>query len=244
MKCYVLFFLIFISCTRDALNSCFIGNGKLKTETRKLSPFSIIQINGRMRITVLSDSLNYIELQAGENVIPYIKTEVENTTLHLDYLARCAVIKGYKEIPELKIHVIALNQIQHYGSEPLQIVYSKPNDTLRVYSEGSGDIEFNGLVYQLQLSIHGFLSARLFGSCKRCNFWMSGSAYIYASTFNVSDFLFVDSYAVAHAYCLATPTQFFSCNLHDLGNIYLYSKPNTIQNYSNSNNSGKLIYLP
>jgi hypothetical protein len=29
-----------------------------------------------------------------------------------------------------------------------------------------------------------------------------------------------------------------------LGNIYLYGKPNTIQNYSNSNNSGKLIYLP
>lgn len=209
-----------------------------------LSPFSVIKTNSRMRITVISDTLNYIELQAGEKVISYIKTEVVNSTLQLDYLARCAVIKGYKVIPELKIHVKALNEIKHFGSEPLQIVYSKPNDTLRVYSEGSGDIEFNGLVYHLQLSIHGFSSARLFGSCKRCNLWLSGSTYIYASTFNVSDFLFVDSYAVTHAYCLATFKQFFSCNLHDLGNIYLYGKPNTIQNYSNSNNSGKLIHMP
>jgi hypothetical protein len=244
MKCSVLFFLVFISCTKDAIHSCFIGNGKLKNETRNLDSFSVIQINGRMRVSVISDTLNYIELKAGEQIIPYIKTEVLNDTLQLDYLARCAVIKGYTLIPELKIHVKVLHQIQHFGSEPLQLIYSKPNDTLRIYSEGSGDIEFNGMVYQLQLSVHGFLSARLYGSCQRCNIWLSGSAYVYASTFNVSDFLFVDSYAVTHAYCLAHPTQFFSCNLHDLGNIYLYGKPHTIQNYSHSNNSGKLINRP
>lgn len=244
MKIGVIVFLFFISCTKDAINSCFTGNGKIKTETRVLNPFSELLTNGRMQITVISDTLNFVEINAGDHVMPYIKTDVVKSTLQVDYQAKCAAIKGYKHIPELKIHVKDVNQIQHFGSEPLQIIYSKPNDTLRVYSEGSGDITFNGSVYQLQLSAHGFLSAQLQGTCKRCTLWLSGSTYIYAKTFNVTDFLFVDSYAVTHAYCLASSNQFFSCNIHDSGNIYLYGHPQTIQNYSNLNSTGKLIVNP
>ena len=52
-------------------------------ETRQLAEFNKILTNGAMDIEFISSDSTYIELEAGKNILPHIKTEVYNNTLKI-----------------------------------------------------------------------------------------------------------------------------------------------------------------
>ena len=244
MKSLCLLGLFLYACVKSDQHSCLLTNGRLQTITRNLEDFDRILINGRYKIKVVSDTLNYIEITAGENILPFIKTTVHQNQLMLDATQKCSFVKGYRHIPVLNLHVKKVNEIKHFGSETLEIEYQKPTDTLRCYTEGSGDILFSGNLYQLYVSAHGFLRIDLKGVCKRLNAWISGSAYLYADSMQVKDFVFLESVSIADAYVNGRDLNFFSCTLNETGNIYLMGNPNTVLNYSSSQNKGQLIWKP
>lgn len=76
--------LLLSSCTISIKNNSeVIEPGEITKETRLLADFNKILTNGAMDIEFISSDSSYIELEAGKNILPHIKTEVYNNTLKI-----------------------------------------------------------------------------------------------------------------------------------------------------------------
>ena len=76
--------LLLSSCTISIKNNSeVIEPGEITKETRQLADFNKILTNGAMDIEFISSDSSYIELEAGKNILPHIKTEVYNNTLKI-----------------------------------------------------------------------------------------------------------------------------------------------------------------
>ncbi len=76
--------LLLSSCTISVKNTGeAIEAGEITKETRQLADFNKILTNGAMDIEFISSDSSYIELEAGKNILPHIKTEVYNNTLKI-----------------------------------------------------------------------------------------------------------------------------------------------------------------
>jgi hypothetical protein len=76
--------LLLSSCTISVKNNSeVIEAGEMTKETRQLAEFNKILTNGAMDIEFISSDSTYIELEAGKNILPHIKTEVYNNTLKI-----------------------------------------------------------------------------------------------------------------------------------------------------------------
>jgi hypothetical protein len=77
--------LLFSSCT-VSINTPTeaIEPGEMTKETRKLEePFNILTASGAIDVEFITSDSSYIEIEAGENVLPHIKTEVNNMKLSI-----------------------------------------------------------------------------------------------------------------------------------------------------------------
>lgn len=76
--------LLLSSCTISIKDSSeTIEAGEITKETRQLAAFNRLITSGAMDIEFVSSNSTYIELEAGKNVLPHIKTEVYNNTLKI-----------------------------------------------------------------------------------------------------------------------------------------------------------------
>ena len=54
------------------------GNGNLKKETRTVADFTSLSSHGPMDVKIVYGNSNSIQVEADENLLPYIETNVEN----------------------------------------------------------------------------------------------------------------------------------------------------------------------
>ncbi|HRQ51602.1 MAG TPA: head GIN domain-containing protein, partial [Agriterribacter sp.] len=72
----------FISCNyRETIR----GNGNITTESRAVSNFKGIQLRGSMNVHLVKDAGYAVEIEAEENIIPYIETYVNDGKLIVRY---------------------------------------------------------------------------------------------------------------------------------------------------------------
>ena len=92
--------LLFASCddmtvsTGDGSNEVK-ANGKFTTEEREISAFNKIELEGVFNIYLLQKEKESIRIEADENVLPFIVTEVENNvlTIKLKYDSKITKMK-------------------------------------------------------------------------------------------------------------------------------------------------------
>jgi hypothetical protein len=74
--------LLFSSCT-ISLNKDTIEAGEMTKETRNLGAFNQIHVGGAMDIEFVTSDSSYIEIETGKNLLPRIKTEVNDSILRI-----------------------------------------------------------------------------------------------------------------------------------------------------------------
>ncbi len=103
----VFIFLLFIgiiSCKKGHQGDCIKRTGKIVHVTRKVESFSGIKLYHKINYELIHDSLNSIEIEAGENIEPYITTEVSNGYLTIENTIKCKFARSYKQVITCKIH--------------------------------------------------------------------------------------------------------------------------------------------
>jgi hypothetical protein len=71
---------LFSSCRRFR---CVKGTGNVRTETRKMTGFTKIDISGGYKVTLKQDSSESISITTDDNLFKYIQTNIEGSTLKL-----------------------------------------------------------------------------------------------------------------------------------------------------------------
>ena len=134
------------------------GNGSIKTETRDVAAFEAIACDGGYEVLINCQEKQSLAIETDENLLPHIKTEVHNKTLHID-------TKG-----------------SLFPTQKIRIVVSVPNIT-EFTSDGSTDGDINNINNSaFDIGIHGSGKLHLNGKSGTVHITTSGSSKIDATS--------------------------------------------------------------
>ena len=165
---------VFQSCGKK---DCLSSAGSRTTISRKLDAFKQIELSGYYNVYLKSDTINQIEIEAGENQVPNIETSVNDSVLTINDLNACGFLKGYAEkniyisfnsLSEIVIHDgVKLYSIDTLRFDVFQIQFLSDicycdltvdcNQLFFLFSYGSGDYILRGKTNYLYLNTE-FLS--------------------------------------------------------------------------------------
>jgi hypothetical protein len=134
------------------------GNGSIKTETRDVAAFEAIACDGGYEVLINCQEKQSLAIETDENLLPHIKTEVHNKTLHID-------TKG-----------------SLFPTQKIRIVVSVPNIT-EFTSDGSTDGDINNINNSaFDIGIHGSGKLHVSGKSGTVHINTSGSSKIDATS--------------------------------------------------------------
>lgn len=159
------------------------GNGNMKTETRKISNYDRIELEGSMNVELVAGTEGNLKVEAEENLIEYIVTEVSGDELKI------STEKGYNLDPSgnNKITVIVpfkdLSRVSLTGSGDIRTRDRITAENFEVKITGSGDIKLPLQAKNARASITGSGDIELIGSARDFDCKVTGSGDISAFDF-------------------------------------------------------------
>ncbi len=126
------------------------GSGKRQKETRDISAFTSISTEGAFDIEVVCQKPRSLEIEADDNVLPLISTEVSNNVLYIKSL------RGYsvRQSITLKISVENLEGISASGAGAINVSGLK-NEKFGIESSGAPEIKAAGQTKTLNIDASG-----------------------------------------------------------------------------------------
>ncbi len=148
------------------------GNGKVITETRKISSFNKVNVGGSFDVYLIDGTEGKITLEGEENILKYIETEVKKGKLNINFkentniktTKKLIVTVPFENIESVALggsgNVIAKKRIKaDEASFALggsgNIVASVDANTVKASIGGSGNIRLKGKTDNLKCAIGG-----------------------------------------------------------------------------------------
>ena len=150
------------------------GSGNVVTETRKVSNFSAIEISYPANVLVKQGSQESLKIEAEDNLLPNLKTQVKNGTLEIFYKRENGKHVNPTKTPKITIVVKDLADVRFTSAGELSIEQLK-TDNLDVSLSGAGNLELNNVQLQgLQVSLSGAGSMTASGKADDLDLSISG----------------------------------------------------------------------
>lgn len=194
-------------CTSITLGGGASGSGNVKTETRSVSGFSRVALDGVGRLTITQTGVESLSITADDNILPYIDSTVTGDTLHLGPKPGVAVVN----VARLDYRLTVKNLSALSVSGAAAVAASGINTTsLTVSLGGAGDFTVAGRADSQDVELSGAASykARDFAT-KSATVRVSGAG---SATVAVSDRL--------------------DAHITGVGSITYYGNPNVIRDIS------------
>ena len=222
------------------MGDCIKGTGIVKKETRILEDFDSIYVDRRLNIVLVQDTVNFAVVEAGENLIGLIDTEVKNGKLTLQNNNKCNWVRSYKIPVNIEVHTNNLKHIVMWGAS-----YITNKDTLRFpklvveYRDASGNIDLmvdNQLTNIIQHTGAG--DAVIHGKTEQLTVYMSSLAFGDYTDLLAKN-VFVDNRSSSD--CKVLGNQTFIFRLRGDGNIFYKGQGEIISEENTGNGAIKKI---
>ena len=211
--------IVLISCKKENMGDCFKGTGTVKKETRILGDFDSIYVDRRLNVILVQDTVNFALIEAGENLLELIDSEVENGKLTLRNNNRCNWVRSYKIPVNIEVHTNNLQHIVMWGASNITNKGTLTFPKLVVeYRDASGNLELmvdNQLMNIIQHTGAG--DAVIHGKTEQLTVYMSSLAYGDYTDLNAQN-VYVENKSSAD--CRVLGNQTFTFRLRGDGNIY------------------------
>jgi hypothetical protein len=165
-----LFTLLFISS--PVLAQQLNGNGKVQTQTRNLSEFKGINASGGYTIEITQGATESIRLEADENLLDHIKTEVKNGVLHIYNNRGMSTSNGLKAYITIK----ELNKIDISGGVKVVGTSTFKTNTMDIDLSGGSKVWLGLDVKNLKADMSGASQIELSGKAASAFFELSGAS--------------------------------------------------------------------
>ncbi|MCK9203433.1 MAG: DUF2807 domain-containing protein [Bacteroidales bacterium] len=189
------FSVVLIICLSLGMSSLFAschyigganGDGKVVKETRSVQSFSGIDISGAFDVYLKQGAIEEVIIEADDNILPLITTEVINGTLRIyskHPIHHFTVMKAYLTIKDLK-------DIDVSGAVDLETTGKITVPELKIDASGSSDSKMDISVQRLNLDCSGASKFKFSGTAVNVRLDLSGASDIFAYD------LFVENYDV------------------------------------------------
>ncbi len=162
------------------------GSGRIASESRDLAGFSSIDVGGVFQVEVVVQKDFAVELEADDNLLPLIMTEVRNGVL---------VIKAEKKLKsknpiKVRVSVPELNGLEVSGAAKVS-VRNLRNERFAIDASGASKISVEGEASDLTLEVSG--ASKINGedlATENANIEASGASHV---SINVSGELRTDA---------------------------------------------------
>ncbi len=161
--------LLFISCA-----DCIDGTGTNLEERRSVEEYDVLYIDCELNVLVRQAGLtdqNKILVKAQENLLPFIKTDVNGDRLTVE-LSEC--IRPTEEI-QVEIITNGIVKLVHSGSGSVETLGALKADDFKIVSEGSGDLSCKIKTSDLEVDASGSGNIMLSGDANDLEIDLDGS---------------------------------------------------------------------
>jgi hypothetical protein len=170
--------LLLVAGTAYTYASPKAGSFQQKTEDRHLSGFHAIEVGGPYDVTVTQGNTESVKVEAPEEVISHVTTEVENGVLKI-YDKRhdfhWGDLFGHHRKILVYVTIKDVNSIVVSGSGDVTFHNGLHADKMNLHVSGSGDVDGELEVKSLETSISGSGDVKLSGHAENSAVRVSGS---------------------------------------------------------------------
>lgn len=175
------------------------GSGKIATEQRDLTGFKAIEVGGALLVEIAAQKGFGVEVEADDNLLAFIKTEVDDGVLKIDTKGRLSPTEQIR----LRITAPDINSLDVSGAANLTLNDVK-NSSLTVDSSGAAKIKISGETTRLAIDTSGASKIYADGlKAADANVDASGASHIEV---NVSGDLAVDASGASSIVYSGTPS--------------------------------------
>lgn len=212
------------------------GNGVRSTEQRNVANFNGVSVSGGMHVVLTSGS-HSVRVEADENLLQYIETELDGNTLEI------GPRKGYNLRPEqeIKVYVSApyFNNLEVSGSGSVTSESRiKAENRLEADISGSGDMKLDVDAPEVNMEVTGSGNVTLRGGTRKLRAKITGSGELMAFDL-MSEETEVEISGAGNAEVYASKVLGVSVN--GAGNVsYKGNPPSLNQNISGAGNVRKV----
>ena len=156
------------------------GDGDVVKEDRKVSGFTSLEVSGAFSVYLTQGNSEALTVEADENLMQYIKTEV-----HGDRLEIYVEDKNIKKFSEMNIYLTfeELEMIDISGAVSLQSENSLKFNDLSLEGSGASELKLDMEVGMLDADFSGASEIDLTGKAKAARFDFSGASELDAYDF-------------------------------------------------------------
>lgn len=204
-----------------SFGGCIDGSGNMKRETREVSDFSGINVSGSMDVYLTQGSTQSLVVEADDNLLDLIKTDVKGKELYIGSK------KCFNSRKDLKVFITipTLTSLTISGSSDAKgsDVFKCGDLSLRV--SGSGSITLNLEAKDIEMSISGSGEISLKGTAEDMNIRISGSGDLNARDLESKD---VTAIVSGSGDCQVTPKGDLNAIISGSGDVTYYGKPGSV----------------
>jgi hypothetical protein len=126
------------------------GSGNIRTEKRDIGAFSSVDVSGAYEVEIVCQKSPGIEVEGDDNILPLVKTYVENNTLYI------TSERGFNVKRPIKVRVTAgdLQGVSSSGASKITLEGVK-NDQLVIETSGASMIDAAGETKSLEIESSG-----------------------------------------------------------------------------------------
>jgi hypothetical protein len=181
--CAIFIVGLLFSCKKAEERTCFKTTGDFAERDVAVAAFTELNLGKRLHYTLVHDTINFVRIKGGKNLIQSIRAETVAGVLFIENENRCNFLRSFAEIIEIEIHFVSLNRIEGrishelYSSDTingsffnLEITGASGNAALVVntdflngfVNDGNADYSFTGKTNyaHIQANSNGFADVR------------------------------------------------------------------------------------
>ena len=235
--------LLVLGCSKEQMNDCFTSLGAEATVERNLDEFTSIYVEDRMEVELVDDSNAHgtITLIGPENLLPQIKTVVNDNELRITNNNTCNFVRSFKYSIKLRIPVKNLRELRTQSVARFVSTDTIRTRELYIYHSALSDIDLvldADLVYVKSLnSAH----TRLSGRARVMKGSIEEVSDVFAEELEVEEVM-IDTHTPLDLYVNATKGLFVK--IYNTGNIYYLSEPTDYKEVNVQRGTGQLLKRP
>jgi hypothetical protein len=150
------------------------GSGNILDENRDVTSFDSLRVDYPATVRISQGSAESLKIEAEDNLLPGLKTEVKNGELRIYYKSNDGEHVNPTKTPVITIVVKELQSIDFSSAGEL-VVNGLDSDDLNISLDGAGNIELNNIAVEgLDVNLSGAGSATASGTADDLKVSISG----------------------------------------------------------------------
>ena len=151
----ILLGVVAFSCSKLNPGDCFTNTGPVSLQTRTAEPFRYLHMKNNVDVFLTWGQEYSIQVRAGKNIIPGIKTTIDRHTLTISNENTCNWLRSYESPLEVYISAPALDSIVYQSSGNLTCLNQYAGDSIQIdVLEGAGSINLWLETHLSRINLH------------------------------------------------------------------------------------------